>query len=209
VRPFYYKAFDEAGHKLTGTIEAANREAAHAELRKTGLRPYAVHDYFKLKKALHKKKKRQQLITIGGTAAIVLSLVFSSLVVRYAGRERAPDIEDYKRAGLVDGNPGLIDAKDPEEREFGLFVFEVWQGFCPGAVTGIEVSKILMTVYVSRDIRDLADNDLEVLATNTARALQRQFDTSGCTLLVVEGDRTIVEVNHNAFSGSTRVKFYR
>jgi len=209
VRTFYFKAYDETGRKMTGTIEAEDRQAANAELRESGLRVYRLHDYHKLRKALQKRKKRQRLITITGTAAVVLSLVFSSLMVRYAGRERAPDIDEYRRTGIVAGNPGLIMAKTMEEREFGSYIHGVWQSFCPGAVTGLEVTKLFMSVYVSRSIRDLSDNDLEVLASNTVRALQRRFEASVCTLLVVEGDTTILEVRYNAITSSTRVKFYR
>jgi len=207
---FYYKAFDEAGQKRAGIIEARDRWAADAELKRTGLRPYFLHDYQQLKKVLQQKqKKRQRLIVVVGAVAVVLSAVSSGLIVRYAGRERAPQIESYRRTGLVAGSPGIIVAKTREEREFAQEILGVWQSFCPGAVSGIEVGKLLMTVYVTRKIRALPESDLEVLASHTIRALHRRFRASGCTLLVVEGDRTILEVSYNAITRSTRVKSYR
>ncbi len=207
---FYYRAYDEAGQKRAGIIEARDRWAADAELRRTGLRPHFLQDYRQIKKVLREKqKKRQRLLVIGGAVAVILSALFSALIVRYAGRERAPAIEQYKRAGLVAGRPGIITAKTKEEREFAQEVLAIWQSFCPGAVSGLEVGKLLMTVYVTREIRALPASDLEVLASHTVRALHRRFGASGCTLLVVEGDATILEVSYNSITRSTRVKSYR
>ena len=209
---FYYKAYDAAGQKKTGVIEALHRRAADAELRRTGLRPYFLHDYQQLKKILrHKQKKRERVIAIVivGAVAVVSSAVLSGVAVRYAGRERAPKIEEYKQTGLVTGSAGVIVAKTREEREFALDIHKVWQTFCPGAVKGLEVRKLLMTVYVTRDIRRMSEKDLEVLASQTVRALQRRFGTSGCTLLVVEGDVTILDVSYNTITKTTRVKSYR
>lgn len=210
MKTFYYRAYDGAGGKRTGTIEARDRWTADAELRKHGLRPYLLHDYQVLKKVLRQKQKeRRRVIAIVGAAAVVVSIVFSIVIVRWAGRERAPNIEDYRRAGLVAGSSGVIGAETKEEREFGLEIHQAWQRFYPDTVTGVDVSKLLMTVYVTRKIRDLTDNELELLASNTVRALQRRFQASGCTVLVVEGDRTILEVHYNVLTRSTRVKSYR
>jgi hypothetical protein len=207
---FYYRAYDGAGGKRTGTIEARDRWAADAELKKNGLRPYLLHDYQVLKKVLRQKQKeRRRVIAIVGAAAVVVSIVFSIVIVRWAGRERPPDIEDYRRAGLVAGNSGMIGAKTKEERAFGLEIHQAWQSLYPDTVTGVDVSKLLMTVYVTRNVRHLSENELELLASNTVRALQRRFQASGCTVLVVEGDRTILEVHYNVLTRSTRVKSYR
>jgi len=210
MKTFYYKAYDGAGGKRTGTIEARDRWTADTELRSDGLRPYFLHDYNVLKKVLRQKQKeRRRAIAIVGTAAVVLSLIFSSLIVRYAGRERAPNIQEYRRSGLVAGGPGVIAAKTKEEREFGLEMYQVWQSLYPDTITGVEVSKLLMTVYVTRNIRRLSENELEMLASNTVHALQRRFQASGCTLLIVRGDKTILEVHYNTLTRSTRVKSYR
>lgn len=210
MKTFYYRAYDGAGGKRTGTIEARDRWAADAELRENGLRPYLLHDYQVLKKVLRQKQKeRRRVIAIVGAAAVVVSIVFSVVIVRYAGRERPPNIEDYKRAGLVAGSPGVIGAKTKEEREFGLEIYQVWQSLYPDTITGVEVSKLLMTVYVTRDVRHLSDNELELLASNTVHALQRRFEAGGCTLLIVRGDKTILEVRYNCITRSTRVKSYR
>jgi hypothetical protein len=207
---FYYKAYDEAGNKRTGIIEATHHHAADVELRKGGLRPYFVHDYQQLKKVLRQRqKKRQRSIAAVGTAAVILSAVLSGLIVRYAGRERAPRIEDYRRTGLVEGSPGLIVAKTKAEREFALEILDVWESFAPDSVRGVEVGKLLMWVHVTRKIRSLPHNDLEVLASQTVRALQREFGATVCTLHVMEGDAAILEVRYNAITRSTRVKSYR
>jgi len=211
VRSFFYKAYNETGQKRTGVIEAPHREDADAELRKSGLCPYFLHDYHKLKEIAHRKqRKRQQMILTGGAAASVLAIAFSVLGVRYAGRERAPRIDDYRRSGIIEGNPGVIQANTKEQREFALGIQDVWENFCPEVVRGIEVSNVLMTVWVTRDVRNLSDNELDLLASNAVRALHRRFGASGCTLLVIEGtDRTILEVSYNAITKSTRLKSYR
>lgn len=207
---FYYKAYDAAGQKRTGIIEATHPHAADEELRQSGLRPYFLHDYHRLKKALHQKqKKRQRLIAMVGTAAVILSAILSGLIVRYAGRERAPEIEDYRRTGLAVGSPGLIVAQTKEEREFASEILGAWESFAPGSVRGIEVGKLLMWVHVTRKIRALPGNDLDVLASQTVGALHRRFGASVCTLLVVENDTTILEVKYDAITRSTRVKSYR
>ena len=138
-----------------------------------------------------------------------IEVVLSGLMVRYAGRERAPTIEDYKRTGRVTGRQGGIVAKTEEEHEFALEMYRVWESFCPRTVIGLEVTKLLMTVYVTRNVRRLSENDLEFLASNTVRALQRRFGRSGCTLVVFEGDTPILEVSYNTITRSTRVKTYR
>jgi len=209
VRLFYFRAYDQTGHKRTGAIEAPNVRAADAELRKSGLRPYFLNEYEAVRKALREKRKRERLLILGGSLAIALSLVLSGQLVRYAGRERAPDVEDYKRAGILDESSGVIVAKTKEEREFALEIYKIWDGFYPDLITGVDVKRLFMTVYVSRQVYDLSDNELELLATNTTRALQRRFETSGATLLIVEGDNTVMEVNYASARQSLRVRSYR
>ena len=211
MRSFFYKAYDEAGRKRTGVIEAPHRKDADTELRKSGLRPYFLHDYHKLKEILRRKqRKRRQIIVVGGVAATILSVVFSVVVVRYAGRERAPLIDDYRRSGIVEGNPSVIQADTKEQREFAVDIHDVWESFCPEVIQGIEVTKLLMTIWVTREVRNLSDNELEVLASNAVRALHRKLGANACTLLVVEGtDRTILEVSYNALNKTTRLKLYR
>jgi hypothetical protein len=209
VRLFYFRAYDQTGHKRTGAIEAPNVRAADAELRKSGLRPYFLNEYEAVRKALREKRKRERLLILGGSLAIALSLVLSGQLVRYAGRERAPDVEDYKRAGILDESSGVIVAKTKEEREFALEIYKIWDGFYPDLITGVDVKRLFMTVYVSRQVYDLSENELELLATNTTRALQRRFETSGATLLIVEGDNTVMEVNYASARQSLRVRSYR
>ena len=200
----------EAGRKRTGTIDARDHWAADKELRKSELRPYFIHDYQALKKVLRQKqKKRQRIIAIVGAAAVVSSLVFSALIVRYAGRERPLSIEDFKETRLVVGKQAGIIARTEEQEEFAFEMYRMWENFCPHTVVGLEVTKLLMTVYVTRNIRNLPENDLEVLASNTVLALHRRFGSSACTLLVVQGDRTILEAGYNSITRSTRVKSYR
>lgn len=209
VKTIYFRAYDETGGKRSGTMEATDVRAAATELREGGLRPYFLHDYHALKEKLRRKKKRRRIIAISGSVAVALSLLFSGLIVGYAGRERAPDIGEYEQMGLVEGAPGVVVARTKEERLFGLDIYEVWQRFSNKSVTGLEVSKFLMTVYVNKGIRHLSDKELESLAESTVRASQRHFRSSGCTLLVVENGGTILEIQYNGFTKSTTLKSYR
>ena len=209
VRSYYYRAFNEIGGKRTGTIQAPDPRAADAELRKNGLRPYFLNDVESVKKALRERKRRRRIITIVGAVAVALSIFLSGAMVRYAGRERAPDIQQYRRTGLVEEGSSIIVAGTKEEREFAQEIYNTWEGFYPGTVTGLEVKKLLMTIYVTNKVHDLSDSELELVASNTARALQRRFSTSGSTLLVVEDEIAILEVTYTAFTKSIRVKSYR
>ena len=149
------------------------------------------------------------MIGIGGPVAILLSLYISSQIEQYAGRERAPDIEQYARAGIVQGDPGIVVAKTKALREFGGEIRTVWESFYPGSVAGLEVSTLLMTIYVTPAIRVLSDSEREALASNTVRALHRRFGSDVCTLLVVEDATTLIEVTYNAMTKSTRVKSFQ
>ena len=209
MRSFYYRAFDQVGGKRTGTVQALDLRAADAELQRKGLRPYFLNDVESVKKALRQRRKRRRIITIVGGVAVAASFFLSGVMVRYAGRERAPDIQQYRRTGLIQEGPSLIVADSKEEREFAQQIYSTWEGFYPGTVTGLDVKKLLITVYVTNKVYDLSENELELLASNTARALQRRFSTSGCTLLVVETEITILEVTYTSLTKSTRVKSYR
>ena len=206
---FYYRAFDVTGRKRTGTIQASDPRAADAELRRNGLRPYFLNDVESVKKALRARRRRRRIIAISGGVAVALAFFLAGAMIRYAGRERPPDIQQYRQAGLIREGPNIIVADTKEEREFAQEMHDTWEGFYPGIVTGLDVKKLLMTVYVTNKVYDLADTELELLASNTARALQRRFNTNGCTLLVVEGETTILEIAYTALTKSTRVKSYR
>lgn len=205
---YYYKAYDGAGHKRSGTIHAANSHEAHFVLRETGLRPYFVCDYVKLRREIRQKRRRRALVaTLIGAAPVAMGI--AALLVAYSGRERAPDVGAYAKTGFITGATGLIVAGDDEQRLFGSEIFQRWENFCLGAVTGIEVRKTFMVIYVNRVIRTISDEELETLATNTVRSLQRRFEVNSCSLLVVEDGKTILEVEYSAGTRSTRVKWYR
>ena len=148
------------------------------------------------------------MIAALGSAAVVASIIFSSLIVKYAGRERPPDVEQLRETGILVGYPGMIYSKTKEGREFGTEMGQIWESFCPDAVAGLDVGKLLMTVYVTKGIRKLSANELEVLVSNTARALQRRFGATTSTVLVVENDQTILEVRYDSLSRSVHVKSY-
>ncbi len=209
VKTFYFRAYDEAGRKRSGTIPAVDRRAADAELRKINLRPYFLDDYRIVRRALHHRHRRRQKTILGlGTAAVGLSLVFGAGVVAYMSRERPITVEEYTKTGVITGVTAAIVTETEEDRQFALELYRTWDTFVPNAVTGLELKGLLLTIYVSGKIRDLSEKDLELLATNSIRAYQRRTGTSSCTLLVIEGDTTLFEVNYDAFTRFTRVKSY-
>ena len=209
MKTYYYKASDPARNKRTGTIEAANARAADAALRRDGLQPYFIKDYRLLKKSLRRRKKRQRMIVVVGAVAVAASVVLSGVMVRYAGRERALDARAFKDTDFAEDHPGEPGEKTDKRHEFALEIQEVWDSLYPGVVTEIEVRRTLMTIYGTRQIAKLSDDELEFLGTNCVRALQRRFGSTSCTLLVAEEDVTILEITYVGLSRSVRVRFYR
>lgn len=206
---YYYRAYDGVGHKHSGKIDAYDQHAAETSLHHKGLHPYFVREYQKLKKEILKKRKRHRILMGSGVAISIAAFVGSGLMVRYAGREQAPPVEAYVQAGILEGATSAIYGKSAEERAFAGDIFEVWQSFTDEAVTGIEVTKLMMIVYVSRKIRKMEEGELEMLASNTVRALQRRFKRTACTLLVVQDNSTILETKYNAYTRNTHTKRFR
>ena len=202
MRTFYYKAHDGDGKKQTGTIEAESHRVAITVLRMSGLKPYSVHDYQKAKSKLRRR------FLIGGGVAILLAMVSGLGILLYAQRERAPDIEQLTRSGLIEALPGIVTTNTEEERQFGVEVYKLWNEVCPGGTSGIEINKSLLVVYVKAAIHTLSAEELKILASNTAKSRYKRLGGVGTTLLVVEQEETILEVNYSPMFGS-RVKTYR
>lgn len=205
---FYYKAYDSTGHKRVGTIKEYNVREAQLFLRGRGLKAYFLEDVKIVRKVIRKRRLRHRIIVIGGATAIALALVGSGVLVGYAGREAAPDAGQYREAGILKGDSGAVVAITPEAREFARKIYDVWQSFAPGVITGIEARKRFMTIYVNNDIRSMSSQDLEVLASRTCQALQRHFKSAGATLLIFHDDLPIMEVKYNGLTKTTKVKTY-
>lgn len=209
VRAYYFRAYDEAGHKRSGTLEAHDRQAAAFELRKSGLRPYFVHDYQAFLKSLRDRQKQRKRIIVWGSVAIVIALIYSGWLITHSGQERGPKVSEYAEAGFLKGAVAAKVGNTPEEREFASEMMKVWQQLAADAVRGIEINKVLMTVSVKKSIHQLSDSEIELLATTTAKSFQRRFGMGACEVWVVENDETILEVSYNAGTKAIRVKTYR
>lgn len=85
---FVYKAYDQLGNKKSGKIAVPSVVDARRELRGRGLNAYFLEDLRAVRIALRKRKKRRQVIAIGGVIAIAAAMLLSGLMVGYAGRER-------------------------------------------------------------------------------------------------------------------------
>ncbi|MBI4559650.1 MAG: hypothetical protein HY706_18840 [Candidatus Hydrogenedentes bacterium] len=210
MKAYYYKAYDEVGRKRSGTLEAPDRHAAGQELQRWGLRPYFLHDYHDFRKLLRQReKKRRRNLIIGGAVAALVCLALSAFLVSYAGRDRPPTVQEYSETGILEPISAALVAKTPEERQFGVEMYQIWHSFVPNAVDGVQVSSVLLTIHVNRRIHRLSENDLEVLATNSVRAFQRRFGSAACSLWLFEDEQKILEVDYNGFTKSTRVKAYQ
>ena len=206
---FVYKAYDQLGNKKAGTLAVASMLDARRELRERGLSAYLIEDLRAFKKALRKRKKRRQILAIVGVVSISLAMLGSGLMVGYAGRDRALTVEEYEAAGVVKGGSGNVVADTQQGRDFASDIYNAWQSFAPGAILGIEVRRGFMTIYVGKKISLIGDEDLEVLATNSARASQRQFGSSGSNVLIIRDDVPILEVRYNGITKSTKITSYK
>lgn len=106
------------------------------------------------------------------------------------------------------GGSGNLLADTDEGKQFARKIYEAWQSFAPDVITGIEVRKYFLTLYVDRKVSTIAANDLEFLATQSVRAAQREYDSAGATLLIIQDDVPIMEVRYNGFTRSTRITKY-
>lgn len=208
MRGYYYRARDQAGRKHTGTIEAFDRHSASATLRRNGLRPYFIFDYHVVKKIAQRKKKRERVLIVLGVLLILASFPISTYIVRRA-EERAPSVEDYARTGILTGASGIIVAEGEDERALAQDTYEAWETLHPGMITGVEVTRFIMSIYVNAKVREVSDNDLESLGVTTIRAHHRRLGSKAVQLLVVEDEMTLMEVEYNVLSGTPHVKSYR
>ena len=206
---FVYKAYDQLGNKKAGKIAVPSELDARRELRDHGLSAYFLEDLRAVKKALRKRKKRRQILAVVGVILISAAMLLSGLMVGYAGRERALTMEDYQSAGVVTGGSGNLVAATDKDKRFARRIYEAWQSFAPGVLTGIEVRKHVMTLYVGRRVSEISDEDLEYLATQSVRAVQREYDSAGATLLIIQDDVPIMEVRYNGFTKSTKITQYK
>jgi len=110
---------------------------------------------------------------------------------------------------VLRGHAGTIVADSPELQSFAHRIVEAWNSFTPGLITGIEVRKNLMSLYVSSSVKDIGDDDMEVLATNSLRSLQREFKASGVSMLIIEDELTIMELYYSPFTRSMKIRDHR
>ena len=206
---FVYKAYDQLGNKKAGKIAVPSEMDARRELRDHGLSAYFLQDLHAFKRRLKKRKKRQRVLAIGGVIAIAAAMLLSGLMVGYAGREQALTVEDYQAAGVAMGGSGNFVVDTDQGARFARKIYEAWHSFAPGVVNGIEVHKHFMALYVSRKVSSIDDDDLELLATSTVRAVQREYDSAGATLLNNQDDVPIMENKYNRFTKSTKNTHYK
>lgn len=206
---YVYKADNAYGDEKKGLIEAPTVSDARRMLRENGLVSTYLEDAKTYKKKRHARKRRQQLIVRTGGVLIVAALAASGWIAREGARETAPSVAGMIETGVLRGNAGTIVADTKKAKVFARQIIDAWSSFAPRLISGIEVRDNLMTLYVSSTATGIEPNDLEVLATNSVRALQREFDATGATMLIIEDDLTIMELNYNPYTRSMKIQDYR
>lgn len=205
---YLFKAYDATGFKTVGKVDGVDPHSVDVELRAKGLRPYFIREFAAVKRTVKKRRRRRRILYATGAFAILIAYISASILVRTAGREQEPGLEEYKRMGLVSDAEGKFIAKTDEGRKFASDIYQVWENFYPGVLERIEVKSILLTFNVSKDVRRIPESDLEMLVTNTVRAHQRIFDTSTSRLLLVQDDLPFLEVKFSALLNTMNIRTY-
>lgn len=206
---YVYKADNAYGERRAGTVAAHTIQDARRILRENGLVSTFLADAKEYRHRRRKKKRRQQWLIRGGVALVVIAMFGSRWMVDSAGRATGADASSLKSSGVLEGNAGTIIAETEETEAFAHRLINAWNNFAPRLITGIEVRENLLTLYVSNTASAVEEGDLEALASQSIRALQREFDSSGATMLVIEDDVMIMELYYNPFTKDTRVQDYR
>lgn len=206
---YVYKADNAYGDERRGIIAAPSEPDARRMLRENGLVSTFLEEATVYKRKRKARKRRQKIILWTGAVLIIGALAASASMTIMAKRETAPDVAVLQESGVLRGNAGNIFADSDETKEFAYRIINAWNSFAPRIITGIEVRPNLMTLYVSGTAKGIDPNDLEVLATNSLRSLQREFDSIGVTMLIIENDITIMELKYNPYSGTMRIHDYR
>lgn len=206
---YVYKADNAYGDERRGIIAAPSVSDARRLLREKGLVSTFLEDAVTYKRKRRVRKRRQKVILWTGAILIVGALAASVSMTIMSNREIAPDVAVLQQSGVLRGNAGNIVADSDETKIFAYRIIEAWNSFAPRIITGIEVRRNLMILYVSGTKTGIDANDLEVLATNSLRSLQREFDAIGVTMLIIEDDLTIMELKFNPYSGTMKIHDYR
>ena len=206
---YVYKADNMYGDERTGTIIAPSESDARRLLREKGLVSTFLEDIKVYKHKRRVRKRRRRLIIRTGAGLISIAIVASVWMARAGNRDAAPDVSALVDSGVLRGHAGTIVADSPELQSFAHRIVEAWNSFTPGLITGIEVQKNLMSLYVSSSVKNIGDDDMEVLATNSLRALQREFKASGVTMLIIEDELTIMELYYSPFTRSMKIRDHR
>lgn len=205
---YYYKAYDGAGSKKRGIIDAPDERAADRRLRRTGLRPYVICDFEIVKSKAHKEKRRRKQILISGVVSIVAALWFSGFIVGYAGRQKAPDIQAYEEGGVLVGATQMIFGATPVEREFAQDMADLWDSYAPGTRDGLEATTFLVTVYANPKVNDLTDDQVDLLVSQIIRAQRRRFHVQGPQVIVVLDETTLLEAVYSETNRSIDIVSY-
>ncbi|MFP6584335.1 MAG: hypothetical protein VCD00_17500 [Candidatus Hydrogenedentota bacterium] len=206
---YVYKADNAYGEQRSGTIAAHTIGDARRILRENGLVSTFLEDAKEYRHKRRKKKRRHQMLIRIGVGLVVIAMFGSRWMVDLAGQDSGADASSLKSSGVLTGNAGTIIAETEQAEAFAHRLIDAWNNFAPRLITGVEVRENLLTLYVSNTASDIQEGDLEALASQSIRALQREFDSSGATMLVIEDDVMIMELYYNPFTKKTRVQDYR
>jgi hypothetical protein len=206
---FVYKADNAWGNESMGTVLARTAADARQILREKGLISTYLEDSKTYKEKRRKRKKRQKILITVGVVLVSTAGAASTWMNLRPDKEVAPVVADMKESGVIRSSGGTVVAGNKEEEAFAHRIVEAWNSYSLGLVTGIELRKNIMALYVTPKATRLEGSDLQSLSTTSIKALQREFKASAVTMLLIQDDTTVMELYYNSITKKTKIQDHR
>lgn len=206
---FVYKADNALGNESMGTVLARTVADARQILREKGLVSTYLEDSKTYKMKRRRRRKRQRMLIVAGVILIAAAGTTSAWMNFRPEKAVAPEVAGLKTSGVIVSNGGTVVAESKEGEDLALRIIDSWNTYAPGLVSGIELKKSIMAMYITPKATRLTGDDLQSLATNSVKALHREFKASGVTMLLIEDNVTVMELYYNPFSKKTKIQDYR
>lgn len=195
---YYFEAVSIEGRTQKKILKARDKKEADKRLRDSGLQPILIENA-----KIARKKKQQKKVAVRRTACSMLSFVAgvslvggiaAYLIMLDVSKVNRFDVQTLARSGQVSVNPGIINAKTQEERDFGRDVFGAWEMVFPDTIRGIDIRhKGLMLINFKQGKRRFNKEDMKQQASVIAYAFHRRFNKTNCLVLGSRGDETLFE----------------
>jgi hypothetical protein len=195
---YYFEAVSADGHIRKKILKARDKKDADKQLRSSGLRPILIEKArVARRKKLERRMEARRIVRKALLSMATFSLVGgvgTYLIVLDLTSVEKIDVKALSRSGMISQSNAIIRADSPEERDFARQVYGHLETNFPEATSGMEIRPGgLMLVYVRLGPGLLRKSDLKPLATTLTRGFQKRFDLSTCFVLIVHGNKTMVE----------------